>query len=299
MDNAAAQETAPNFKLGLISAILVLLIWAGFLVVSRAGAKTALTAGDITALRFVVAGSLTLPFVWHWWPRHLPWHVAALLALTGPGIVYGMFMYLGLAEITAAYGGVFANGTIPLFTVLLVVLVTSTWPSQGQLISVAVIILGGLLVGVSGAGASSGNVVLGISLTLAASAVLSVYIFGLRHWRIAPREALALVNVPNAVVFLPIWFFLMPSGLSQATMPEITLQALYQGLGPGFIAVILFSLSANHLGATATSAFSAAVPASAALLAIPALGEFPTSMEWAGIGLVTFGLLAFVMTSRR
>ncbi|MEM8773627.1 MAG: DMT family transporter [Pseudomonadota bacterium] len=289
----------PNVKLGLISAILVLLIWAGFLVVSRAGAKTALTAGDITALRFMVAGTLTLPFMWHWWPRHLSWRVALLVAVTGPGIFYGMFMYLGLAEITAAYGGVFANGTIPIFTVLLVVLITGIWPGRGQFLSLGLIIVGGVIVGVTGEQASGGNLWLGIALMLAASAVVSTYIFALRHWHISPREALALVNVPNTVVFLPIWFFLMPSGLNAATSSEIALQALYQGLGPGFIAVILFSLSANHLGATGTAAFSAAVPASAALLGVPVLGEVPTVLEWAGIALVSIGLLSFVLTGKR
>ena len=35
---------------------------------------------------------------------------------------------------------------------------------------------------------------------------------------------------------------------------------------------------------------AASVPASATLLAIPALGEMPAPLEWAGIAIVTLGL---------
>ena len=45
-----------------------------------------------------------------------------------------------------------------------------------------------------------------------------------------------------------------------------------------------------HLGPTLTAGFSAVVPAMAALLAIPVLGEVPGLLQWLGIGLVSIGL---------
>ena len=54
--------------------------------------------------------------------------------------------------------------------------------------------------------------------------------------------------------------------------------------------MIVFTLAALHLGSTATAGISAAVPAGAALLAIPALGEVPTAFQWAGVAVGTVGL---------
>lgn len=58
--------------------------------------------------------------------------------------------------------------------------------------------------------------------------------------------------------------------------------------------MVCFALAAQHLGPTHTAGFSAAVPATAALLAIPVLSEIPGPLEWAGIALVTLGLLMLV-----
>ncbi len=285
---------ASNRNLGIASAVGVLFIWSGFIVFSRAGVKTSLTAADMTALRFIVAGAATLPFVVRWWPRELPIGVQVLMAICGPGALYSMLMFLGLAETSAAYGGVFTNGSLPIFTVLLVAVFMGTFPNGYQVLGLVVIIAGAVLLGVSGMHGNGNHVVLGIGLYLAASAVLSVYVFGLRYWRITPKQALALVNVPNAIIFVPVWLIAMPSGIADAETSTVVFQGLFQGLGPGFIAVILFTLAAAHIGPTATAGFSAAVPASTSLLAIPVLGELPSPLEWIGIGTVTLGLLLLV-----
>ena len=289
-----SEPASPNLKLGIACAVGVLFIWSGFLVFSRAGVKTSLTAADITGLRFIVAGGLVLPFARRWWPRHLALGPQIALIACGPGIAYSMLMYLGLGQTSAAYAGVFANGTIPLFTLLIAALTATALPGRGQMVGVGIVLAGALLAGLPGLGGQSGSVLLGILFFLASSALVSFYIWALRRWNVKPHQALALVNIPNAVLFLPVWMLFLPSGLAEANLPSILFQALFQGLGPGFLAVILFALAAVHLGPTGTAGFSAAVPATAALLAIPVLDEAPTVVEWAGIGLVTLGLLVLV-----
>lgn len=217
-----------------------------------------------------------------------------MLSMTGPGMIYTMCMYVGLSEASVAYAGVFSNGALPIFTGALVAIVTHQLPGRMQALALGFIVIGAVLVGVTGFGAHQGNVGLGIALFLTSAAVQSVYIFSLRHWKVTPREALVLVNIPNAVLFLPIWALFLPSGMAETAMSTILTQALFQGLGPGFLAVILFSLAANHLGPNGTAGFSAAVPATAALLAIPVLGEVPVALEWTGIALVSLGLMLLV-----
>ncbi len=287
--------TKPNLALGLASAIAVIFIWSGFIVFSRAGVTTNLTPYDVAGLRFLVAGLIVLPFAYAWWPRQLSWPALAALALCGPGFVYSLLMFRGLEQASAAYGGVFANGSLPIFTAITAFLLAGDRPDRRTLIAVAVILVGGILLGLRGMTAGGADVLWGIVLFLAASAVLSVYIYGVRHWQLTPKQALVLVNIPNAVIYLPVWYFLLPSGLADTGMSVIAFQALFQGLGPGFLAVILFALAAIHLGPTPTASLAATVPATAALLAIPVLAEFSTPLEWLGIAIVTVGLAILIL----
>jgi drug/metabolite transporter (DMT)-like permease len=280
---------------GVAAAVGVIFIWSGFVVFSRAGVNSALTPYDIAALRFMVAGTLVIPFVKSWWPRHLRVHAIVILALCGPGAAYAMLMYNGLVDASAAYAGVFANGTIPIFTIILALLVTGDKPKFGQILAISIIILGGALVGYEGMTSGGDNLVQGIILLVSASAVLSVYIYGVQYWKVTPRQALILVNLPNTLIFLPLWYFFLPSGLAETDTSMILFQAFFQGLGPGFFAVILFTMVAIHLGPVPTAGISASIPASAALLAIPVLSEFPAPIEWTGIGIVTAGLLFLIL----
>ena len=55
--------TARQFTIGAVCAIAAVAIWAGWLVMTRLGITTTLTASDLTALRFAVAGVVLLPVV--------------------------------------------------------------------------------------------------------------------------------------------------------------------------------------------------------------------------------------------
>jgi drug/metabolite transporter (DMT)-like permease len=292
MDTALTLAAKSNERiLGLLSAAGVFCIWSGFLVFSRAGLQSGLTPFDVTALRFMVAGALIVPFAMAWWPRHLPLHATLSMSIFGPGALYSVLMYFGLKNSSAAYGGVFANGTLPIFTILMGFFFTRLVPSRQQLLAVLILVVGAVLIGIPGLRNGGNSVVSAIALFLAASAVLSIYFLGVKHWQVEPRQALAMVSLPNAILFLPIWFFFLPSTIHDAPWSTVLLQAAFQGLGPGFLAVILFSISARVLGPTPSAGLAAAVPASATLLAIPVLGEIPTGIEWIGIAIVTAGLV--------
>ena len=292
MDTALTLAAKSNERiLGLLSAAGVFCIWSGFLVFSRAGVQSGLTPFDLTALRFLVASALVLPFAMAWWPRHLPLRATLSMSVFGPGALYSVLMYFGLKNSSAAYGGVFANGTLPIFTILLGFFFARQVPSRRQLVAVLILVVGAVLIGIPGLRNGGNSVVSAIALFLAASAVLSFYFLGVKHWQVEPRQALAMVSLPNAMLFLPIWFFFLPSTIHDAPWSTVLLQAAFQGLGPGFLAVILFSISARILGPMPSAGLAASVPASATLLAIPVLGEIPTDIEWVGIAIVTAGLV--------
>lgn len=279
-----------DLVVGLSSAVAVLFIWSGFLVFSRAGVTTNLTVYDVTGLRFLVAGLIVLPFVNSWWPRHLPLKAIVVISVCGPGVLYTLLVYLGLKETSAAFGGVFTNGSLPIFVLAIAFGLDRERPGKWQIVAITLIVSGGVLIGYRGMASGGTDVAAGILLFLTASAVLSAYFIGIGRWQITPRQALVLVTVPNAVVFLPIWIIFLPTGLPETEFSTVLFQALFQGIGPGFLAIIFFSLAVKHLGAAWTAGFSAVVPATAALLAIPVLSEVPSTLEWIGIVTVCLGL---------
>ncbi len=47
---------------GALYGLAAVVIWAGFIVVSRLGVRTSLTPWDVAAIRFTVAGLVLLPY---------------------------------------------------------------------------------------------------------------------------------------------------------------------------------------------------------------------------------------------
>jgi len=289
MNNPAAGQP-PRLWLGYLSALGVVAIWSSFIVISRLGLTSGLTAYDVTALRFIVGAVITLPFVILHWPRHVAWKNVVFLIIFGPGALYSVIMYLGLARSPAAYAGVFANGTIPIFTALLAFTLLGERLNKIAFAAIAVIFAGGWMVGAEGMSADSVKSIDGVIFFLGGSLMVSIFVLGVRHWKLTPKNTLAIINLPNAFVFLPIWYFWLPSTLETADIKDIVIQALFQGLGPGFLAIIMMTHAVHTLGPTLTTGFAAWVPTVAAIMAIPVLGELLSPLEWVGILTVTAGL---------
>jgi drug/metabolite transporter (DMT)-like permease len=74
------------------------------------------------------------------------------------------------------------------------------------------------------------------------------------------------------------------------------MQATLQGLMSGVVAVILYGIAIQRLGVAGGSAFIALVPAGAALLAIPMLGEYPTASDVIGMAITAMGVLFMNVT---
>lgn len=93
-------------------------------------------------------------------------------------------------------------------------------------------------------------------------------------------------------MFIPIWW-LMPHVLPEAPLNDVLLQVVYQGIIVSVLALFLLGFVIRELGSMTSSLFMAFVPASAALLAIPVLNEWPGTLQWSAIVLCTFGLMIY------
>ena len=78
-------------------------------------------------------------------------------------------------------------------------------------------------------------------------------------------------------------------GLAEASATQLITQALYQGIGPTIIAMWLFLLAVQQLGAARTGALIGLVPVLAGLAAVPLLGEPLTASLLLGLCAVSAG----------
>lgn len=126
---------------------------------------------------------------------------------------------------------------------------------------------------------------------LLAAAMWAAFTLAQRKSGLDPWMATAVVGISSCVLFTP--FYLITHGLSvfQHAWGEIILHGLYQAVGSGIVALAAYGIAIQHLGAQRAATFSSLVPALAALLGIPILGEFPDMAACFGVATVTFGLM--------
>ncbi|MHA6644762.1 EamA family transporter [Mesorhizobium sp. A623] len=131
----------------------------------------------------------------------------------------------------------------------------------------------------------------GIGALAAAGAMWALYTLLFRRSGLTPIQAASLICIWSAALFLPVYLLFGLSRLDHASMNEIALQVAYQGVLMSGVAIVTFNRAISILGASATTAIIALVPAAASILAIPILGEIPSPAECAAIAVIVIGVL--------
>ncbi len=75
----------------------------------------------------------------------------------------------------------------------------------------------------------------------------------------------------------------MIEAINQGYWHEVVFQLFIQGLGSGVVALVLFATAIERLGSSRAAAFTGLVPALAAAIAIPMLGEHPDTAAIIGV----------------
>ena len=105
-------------------------------------------------------------------------------------------------------------------------------------------------------------------LFLAGGAFFASYVLLSRHWQVNTMQVLLCGAVVNAIIYLLVWWLLLPSGIAQTDRSVVLLQGVYQGLIPNLFGLILIAHASRTIGAEVTSAWLALVPAGAAVLGV-------------------------------
>jgi len=112
----------------------------------------------------------------------------------------------------------------------------------------------------------------------------------IRRVRLDGLHAAAIAAVVSLLVYFPLYLAFIDHRLLEVSLTDLVGQAFYQGVVTATVSLALFGRSIMLLGASKAAAFVALVPVMAALMAIPALGEWPTSIDWLAIGMITAGV---------
>ncbi len=276
---------------GVVCGIAAVAIWAAWMVVARLGVTTSLTPLDVTAIRFGVAGLILLPVLWRRGLafKRLGWTGLIALALGGGAPTVLLATY-GVWFAPAADGGALFPGVMPLFVSLLAALILQETFGPARRVGFAMITAGALgLIGIAGLTAGGWRSV-GQLMFLGSAAMWASYTVAMRRARLDGLHAAAIGTVASLFLYLPIYFGLAGTALWAAPWSAIALQALVQGVLTVVLSQYLYGRAVAILGASRAASFAALVPAMAAVMAIPLLGEWPSAADWSAIAVISAGV---------
>ncbi|NVK32200.1 MAG: DMT family transporter [Gammaproteobacteria bacterium] len=284
--------------IGFSAAIFVTCLWAGWTVASRVGASSPLTVYDLIAIRLATAGAISLPLLWYFktW-QTLSLKRGLVLCMAG-GPVYVWFAFSGFKLAPAAHGGVFINGVMPVFALLLGVLFLRDMPRRVQVVAGLTILIASAVIA-TGSGDFRVDYLKGDLLYLAAGALFSVYMMLCKRWQVGSMQIVYSISFLGACTYLPIYFSLLPSNFEQASQADIGLQVLYQGILPSYFGMLSVGLGVKHIGTTATSAVMSGVPALAGILGWWLLSESLSLAQMIAMAVLTIAILVMILPSRR
>ena len=279
---------------GFAAAWSIVFVWSFWLIVSRVAQGSGLTVYDLAAMRYGLALIIALPLCLY----YKPWRglrlvqIAVLSFILGP--VYILAVFSAFLYAPAAHGGIFMNGVLPLISILFGFMLFRSSPSMRQGVGAVLILISAIVLAWDGSVASDADTWIGDALFIVGALFFATYVILSERWQLGAMQIIFCGTIVNAVIYLPIWAIWLPSGLAEAPMGPLLLQAVYQGFVPNLIGLLFIAHASRSIGTANTSAILAAVPGGGALLGFLILGEAFSLTSIMAIVLLTVGLLITV-----
>ncbi|MBV8938768.1 MAG: DMT family transporter [Alphaproteobacteria bacterium] len=275
-------------RAGCLDALGVILIWSGFILVSRMGGRSPLLAYDVTALRFGVAALLLFPF---WIMRNQVRILQPRMLVLGfsGGIGYALLAYLGFKYAPATHAAILLPGMLPFEITLFSWLLQHERPSRWRVAGLTAIAAG---VACLAADTFTGKMAAAWKGDLAfigASTLWALYTVLARKWRVDVWDATIGVVMISALLYVPVYLFALPKQLHASSWEIIAIQGFYQGVLAVIVAMALYMRAVRALGATQVGLCMALVPVISGFAAVPLLGESLTAAVLLGLALTSFG----------
>ena len=284
----------PSQATGYAAAWSIVFVWSFWLIVSRVAAGSGLTVYDLAAMRYGLASIIAVPLCLY----YKPWRglrltqIAVLSFILGP--VYILSVFSGFLYAPAAHGGIFMNGILPVISIAFAVVVMRIRPSARQLTGAGLILGSAVVLAWDASMASTQDAWIGDILFVIGALFFSAYMIQSERWQLGAMQIIFCGTVVNAVIYLPVWVIWLPSGIADAPLGPLMLQAVYQGFVPNLVGLLFIAHASRTIGNGNTSSILAAVPGGGALLGALLLGEALSLTGIVAIVILTIGLLLSV-----
>ena len=289
---------SPSHLTGYAAAWCIVFVWSFWLIVSRVANQSGLTIYDLAAFRYGLAALIAVPLCLY----YKPWRglrlaqIAVLSFILGP--IYILIVFSGFLYAPAAHGGIFMNGVLPLISILFALVLIRVLPSLRQAMGAVLILVSAIALALDASVSSGKDAWIGDLLFLGGALFFSIYMILSERWKLGAMQIIFCGTVVNAALYLPVWYFWLPSGLSDAPMGPLLLQAIYQGFVPNLIGLLFIAHASQTIGTGNTSFILAAVPGGGAILGALILGETLSLIGILALILLTSGLLLSVRRRR-
>jgi drug/metabolite transporter (DMT)-like permease len=284
------ERSAADYVRGALCGLAAVSIWSGGIVAAGFGLRTSLSAWDIAAIRFGVAGLLLLPYVLSKGlaAERLGWGGLAAIVLGGGAPV--LLGNAGLMFAPAAHAGALYPGVMPLMVALLAAIALREAITARKRVGFALIVPGVLAIVVAAGGSLGARQNIGHALFVGSALSFAFYTVAMRRARLDGLHAAALAAVGDLLLYLPVYALVAGASLAQAAWTDIAVQAVIQGVLTAIVSYLLFGRAVELLGASSGAAFAALCPAMTALIAMPVLGEWPKPIDWLAIVAISAGV---------
>jgi len=271
---------------------LAVLIWAGWIVVTRFAMTEAVDSALLALFRFGIPALVLAPI---WLKRGLvprDASVWALIVMTlGWGAPFVLWTAEGLKTVPAALFAPLVPGLLPIAVALIGRSVLGQPMSRGVMLGTGLMVLSvGLILGqwtAAGDAAALG----GVPFLLMGMLGWALYTLTFRRSRLSPLEATAYVGLYSLPI-IAVALAVQGAPFEELTAGEIAFHAVAQGLVSGVAAVVAFGVAIQRLGVVRASAMIALVPVCTALMGLVFLGERPQPLDWVAVLAASLGVAA-------
>jgi drug/metabolite transporter (DMT)-like permease len=278
--------------LAMAGMALALLIYGSNFVISRHAVLNGLSAHDMLALRFAVAGLILLPVFWRAGVRDcagIGWRRGVILTVMS-GFPMSFLMMQGLTMAPAAHGASIGPGTVTLIGIIGGVLLFGTQLTAALMVGVAIVLAGLLALALAATTATHmPNLLLGDLCFLGVGLIWGGYPLALQLWKIDGLKATAVVSVLS-MLYLPVYALVYFRGFDVAPWQAIVFHGINQGLINVVIGLWLWAWATKILGVAVAGRFPPMIPVIGTILGMPVLGEWPGAIQLVGIAMIVGGL---------
>ncbi|MFN3853461.1 MAG: DMT family transporter [Phreatobacter sp.] len=288
--------------LALLAMALAVSIYGGQFVSVRWGLHGGLSAYDLAASRFILAGAVMAPFLVRVGLADLGglgWRKGLVLAVCG-GAPLTVLSNIGLGFAPAAHASAIQPGVVAVLATTLAYLTAGQRIPAGAVIGFAIALGGLAAIAVAGSAGEAGELTwLGDAIFVVCGAGWGVFTWLCGRWQVPSVLGAAIVSTLSAAAFLPIYFIALEPRLFAAPWPIIAFHGINQGLLNVALGLLLWTYGTRTLGVAVAARFPPTIPVLGTLIGIPVLGEVPGPLATSGVAAIVAGLLVVATAAQR